>query len=320
MGKLKMHHFALSLIMLFAAPCFAEEEDLNQGGLSADLMSLSYFPHRNKFTVTSYIGSTIADESVNSDGSTTAIGANAFYAIMAYGISESARIGISENLLWDQINTAVANNGLQSVTTSAGFSNPTINLTWRLYDSPRNGLSADLGAGYSPSFGPKVSGSGAQSKTGNNLSGDAESSLTAALFWRWGWNEVEVSGQVTGHSSGRTEGPIQALNFDSDPYVSHQVLFIERIHFGPNFFIQGGATYYAPIKVQLKNDNNADLTLDGRGYTNPRLDIGFRPDPGIAFAVGVAYHDGTSTASGKLGAVTTDNINTSASFTMLHEF
>jgi hypothetical protein len=321
MGQLRISRIIPVLIALFAGPSLASSYEPNSDRLSADLMSLNYYPHKHKFEVDSHIMSTIADQSKNSDDTKTAIGSNNFNLALTFGFTERVRIGVTENLLWDQINTAVASGGTQTVTTSAGFSNPIVNVVWRYLDSPHNGISAELGVGYMPSFGSKVTGDGAQSKTGNNLTGDGESNLTATFYWRLAWNEIALAGQATGHSEGRTEGPRPITSYDTDAYVSSSALLIERVHFGPNVFVQAGSTYVSALEVQQTSDLGGSRTSAVRGYANPFLNIGFRPDPGVVFVMGAQYHYGSSTITGKNGgALTTENANTSATFTMLHEF
>jgi hypothetical protein len=313
-----MSKHAIALILFLSPAALGQDND----NYSTDLMNLNYYPHYQVVKLNPHITTTYHNRTTNSNGGDTTTITNQVFAGVEYGVASRLRVVLNETLLWDQNNNAIGAAGAQTETTSAGLSDPTVGIAWRYLEDARNGFSGDLTLAVTPSFGPKITGDGSVSKTGNNLEGFWSSELSTAFYWRFRNSETSLSVTETRNFSGGVEGSTDALSFRTEPYWQTTIALAERIHFTRWFFVQASVSESLGLQIHedVMNGNMREVTQDPPVTTE--LEFGFRPAKDLVLVVATTYR--TASSSTLIDKTSTENSNKSTVingvFTLLRQF
>lgn len=283
----------LCVLLIFAARPVLALDDLDLDNGSSDVMSLNYYPHRRVFDFNPRINTEFHDETTTSIGETTEISRNYFTVVAGYGILEGLRFHILESLLWDQIGDHFRKK-IETKTPSNGASNPTFSLAWRWLENPDSGFSADVGVNYSPSFGAHRIGDGSIDQDGNFLSGNTVAGGTIAVFWRKGFNEVELAYSANHVSQTTTVATLQVSTEISDAYWLNAISLSDRIHLSLKFYAEIGAVSYSPVQFNSVTASNIHELDQQEAYVLSHVQFGYCPDPDMALMLTLQYNDTNS--------------------------
>jgi hypothetical protein len=321
MGYGLMRALALSLLLLFSQAGFTKAAVSDND--STDVMNLNYYPHPGFFDFNPQVTTSFHDSTTNSNGGSATMFYNIFNVGASYGFGPRLRVHVEESFLWDQNTDSISAAGVESEATSQGLSNPTLALTWRYLEDGARGLSGDFSLSTIPSLGPKIIGDGALSRNGNNLSGATTYSAALTLYWRHAFNEMKLAVSETQNMTGTQESATTASQtVNTDAYLSTTVTLADRIHFGPNFFVEPGATAYLGFDVDQNTSLGVQRTSQSPFYVNPQLLLGFQPDHGTAVIFSMVSHDASTVVqTSKTGAeVSTEHTTLTGSLALLHQY
>ena len=312
------------LLLCFLSIIARGESTANSVNLSGDIMSLNFYPHKGIFLLSPHLTTTLNNQAKSSStGVSSSIFDNEYVLALSYGLGTRLRLNISESVLWDEsIDSGASPTGGNNVATSAGLSNPTFSVTWRFLENAASGLSGDVGTSIIPSVGHKVAADPTLFTIGNNVTGATTMLMSAALFWRGGFLELEIAGLATRQFGGRTEGSTTGNSSNGEGYSSYNLTFADRIHLSSQVYLNTSATVLLPYQHKLDYDNGVIRTNKMPTYWRPRIDLGFRPEPytAIQFSVYGSKYTNTVTNSANSNMTSTATQSLIAEATMLVQF
>ena len=308
---------ALALgLLLLSTPAFAQKSSDN---LSNNLTSLNYYPHLGAFELNSHALTTIEDKTQNSVGAIAKDGYNQFYGSMIYGIADRLRMALSETLLWDQIDDATSSTSTETLTSSSGLSNPTISTAWRYMEDSSSGFSGDMTLEITPSFGPRVAGNGAISKTGNNLSGGWTEEVSTSLFWHSKLNQIELNIAATNNAPSSNDNASGGVGHTTD-YVNSSATLTDRYHLNGRHFLQIGMEFFPGSHRSTTTAAGVVTATNDLSSENTSLLYGFSPDPGIVLEISANWHPSTSKTTSAGTETTTQARLMTTTVALLHNF
>lgn len=222
---------------LVVALCLWALPSQAQSPHSTHLSNLDFYPHAHEFEFNLHEQTTFSDQTLTNTGALSRIGYDEFYSAFRFGLEDGWRVAVADTILWDQTNDSFAASGTESVTTSAGPSNPTLTVSKRAIESETSGFAFDVAFSLSPAFGPKVNADTATAKTGNNANGGTVGTLTTSVYWQSAVNEVATVIGISDTSASTTE---TASNGDTrtGSFFSTTITVSDRWHLDEQRFCQ----------------------------------------------------------------------------------
>ncbi len=286
---------------------------------SADIASLNYYPRLHRLETTARLALSLHDTSESSSGASVKKAYETVTLGADYGLGRGWRIGVSESVSTGQSNQNYGKGGGETDSSNGGFSDPALSLVWRTLESNSDGLSADLGAVYSPSLGPKTVDNGNRGHTGNYLNGYWTASAYGALFWRWGINEMELRGAYNQDGQGHTDGDGPATTFTLHPAQYPSASLNDRLHLTKEVYLQLGGMRVSSHSVENLNGNGVERKVQIPAHTVARIDVGFRLGKQTLLELTVTDHLLTTETTTAGGTVSNRNKQNLAYLTFLHQ-
>jgi hypothetical protein len=288
---------ALIIALLALQPAHAAPADNG----SSDIMSLNFYAHRHVWYVNPNFFATLRDESKYDDFTDVHITSNQIFFGVAYGLFTDFRVVLQETFLWDQTTQSATNpaTGEQTASTTAGPSNPTVILAWRWLESSAAGLSGDLNLNVTPNVGPHILANADTGTVGTNYAGGASVAGVASLYWRWGFNELGTQYIQTRTFSMDSQGTTAAASSTTAPSWITSVNLRDRIHLGPRYFLGVNLLRHLAHDYTSTFGNGIVRQIHVYAFTDPSVELGFRPEPYyvLALVVGANHSSTTVTAS-----------------------
>jgi hypothetical protein len=269
-----------ALLVLTSAVAFAADENMDyfSSAPSRDLTRLSYYAHSGKL----YVVPDFVYQPTDYTTTTPGLPANAHELVfdlnLSYGLPiEGLRIGAAETWQIHRWTDTTHANGYVSTTESAGLSDPTFSLAYRLIDSAPTGLAADLTLSGSPSF--VDYNEPATTISGNDGRGYGEMSLAATVYWIMDMNDIGATGTATREFSGSATNQTDAANsYSRDSAWTGTASLTDRFHLGEDLYVQGEAIFdFGNSYTRVSDAAPPVTTVAGTSFhVEPALSVGYR--------------------------------------------
>jgi hypothetical protein len=305
--------FALCCSLFAFLPAQAEPETqlTAQAEPSQNIQNLIFYPHKNKFFLSSELQSSATSTGTVSDSSGalsssvltfTKIGVSGWY-----GITNRLRVGAEINQLIEQDNLAVSQSGpTQGIATDAvsrGLSDPNLYLSYRVLENYRSHFFLDANLEVQTSSAPQIlpiqNAVTGVSQAGKNRNGGWATVLNVPFYWVLAMNELEFEPQLT-HSFGtRQNGTSPKNSKTTDPYWFIDFALKDRVHLTDTFFIQPSIIFYIEHTTVTHTRQTPPVIryVETPFYVLPELDFGYTPSSWALVEMVVQYFEYNYTTS-----------------------
>ncbi len=191
---------SIALVLLFSYHAAALPSAPRTIDPSKDFSRLSYYPHKNSFNLSSRLNFAVSGLSESSLGdkpvSSTTTNFTSFDGALNYGLNDWLRFGMSQSFLLTSLShTALVGAYATLESSSYGFAEPSFNMSFRILNPRRPGLSGDFFIAGSPSFPNHYVTS--QSQIGDNNRGFSTATSGFSFYESTQKNDVLISFSAT---------------------------------------------------------------------------------------------------------------------------
>jgi hypothetical protein len=253
---------------------------------SNNLLNLIYYPHLNHLLANANYASDFHATSGDQTISGGEFSLEATYGLLIDGL----RVSVSESSL------NAARNTSQESYISSGVTDPSFYLNYRLLDSTPGGWSVDAQLGTSPSLGTdELTDPG---YPGSAYKGYGNVSLSAAVFWDVGLNEVKISGEIFRDFSGNADDAEDSdFSYTRASQWNGNFAITDRIHLTSNAFVEAEATFDLASTTDYAYSNGDSAESTTPFHVTPKLEFGYLPFKQLLLYASMSYDSETSSTN-----------------------